>query len=237
MDCDLSALCDDMLGCSTKEKKIDFDLDDLRGCMPSFTDRRSLRRQPSRDCKSTLRVDPVLLKKAKSILVRSDSERKKVSTGTKWETLMNQSGTAEIIKDLQTQLSSEIRYAKILLSIFTILEENPEVLEKDLYGHLYNHIIDQRELIGYLDELTEANIEKAFTLLKITTTSGDKYVQANVQNKLTFKDPNGKKYDRNDFGPIIGKLKKIVAIKNMDVDDGMIGGSSEILRLYKKYCK
>lgn len=223
---------------------------DMLADLPSLKKQCSARRQPGRECKSRLKPNTELLKRAMSKLSSKDVKTSRVETskGTKWHKLL-ESPTSPSVSDLQKMLSNEIQYVKVLLTIFDILESNPELkTEKELYTELYNAILGKQVIIKLLDNISNGSVDTNSTnelkdQSKFTIQRGEKedieYKQS-VFRKNLYITIDGKTYERNDFWPIIAKLKKILASQSRQLDATMEmdgGSSNTIMRLYKKYCK
>lgn len=234
-------LCDMFKNFSTTSKP-DMSCYDMFEDLPKLKCKE--RTQPRRECKSRLKPNKELLKRALSKLgsaiKKTDDELK--TKKTKYQQVLESQKTT--INDLQKLLSGEIQYAKVVLTLFDILTENKDLIsESESYIKLYNEIIARKGIVTLLGDLSKSteNITSVIKELSDLSKSGELLKQSVLRNQL-YIDIDGKKYERNDFWPIIARLKKrSQAIKmeeddENDEDDKMVGGSSDIFRLYKKYC-
>ena len=250
-------LCASMKRCSTASPK-DFNFDTLWDCLPQSQKRESCRKQLPRACKSDyLKPNAALLKMAHDKL-NSKTNAKIPKKETKWNKLLKSANldtdTQNQIRDLQKMLSNEIQYGTVLQTIFGILDNNKDkafIIENELYTDLYNDILDKREILNILYNISNNILDKNIleNLRKYsetaTATTTTEYKQSIFRKNLYIKI-NDKTYERKDVGPIIGKLKKFLADQNKLLDEvmeydeiigenDMEGGSSNIMRLYKKY--
>ena len=248
-------LCASMKRCSTASPK-DFNFDTLWDCLPQSQKRESCRKQLPRACKSDyLKPNAALLKMAHDKL-NSKTNAKIPKKETKWNKLLKSANldtdTQNQIRDLQKMLSNEIQYGTVLQTIFGILDNNKDkafIIENELYTDLYNDIFDKHEILNILYNISnkvldQKNLEN---LRKYSATEKETEYKQSIFRKNLYIKIDDKTYERKDFWPIIAKMNKIIASKNamlldevMEYDEiigenDMEGGSSNIMRLYKKY--
>ena len=235
-------ICDIFSRCSTRERDIDgLECDELREVLPMLKS-RSMRRQPSRNCKSEgLKVNSKLLKAARDKLQSTKAPEKiTVQKPTKWHQMMT---TNVSPKDLSSILKPYIKYANSLLAYFTIVNNNVETFKDTGVENaieLYNHIIDNKDFIVKLSKIDDADDkEEDKTFLqeatKTKTETGESYSLPLLKKKLYYKNVE-------NIWPIYNRVKSELKSKLLPdpEDEEMTGGSaskSVIMRLHRKYTR
>lgn len=227
-------LCDLFGNCTTASSVLD--CESFSKDLPNI--RAIQRRQPRRECKSTISINKELLKRAISKISNTDENRikiEKIKKQTKWSELLlslTDNIKQEDVDQLKKHMLPFIDYAKPIYLIFIYLDaaNNEYILDNETYLQLYEEITKKRDILSVIEKVTSGEATQAdYAKIKELSTTGDKTTSATFKSSLMIQH-----YDKEALWKNVRDIKTIISRRN-EMDVYMTGGS-EIMRMYNKYC-